>query len=291
VSSLDLASYRQFKSRFAVSPDLARRALAWAQPLAMEALGIHTRRQTLVEGELPAYVVMTRPETNGGWGELMPVWFKPYERPVPLYCLDNWGLFASIYDSAFGLKADRSAFSVENLLRVVVGADLLIPFLPGTDGAGRFLRHGTLPILLAILWLEPDARDAWLAMHISGARTFAAEQGVTPATNLEGWLECVEGEAWLAPTRELIAGEGAVAAFLADATRAPQYQALFGGLCLSVSSLAAAWGVDWRRWVFQAVNVGYRTREFALAEITAWLGRMPAKWGEANHEPSPNVRD
>jgi hypothetical protein len=237
----------------------------------MEALGIHTQRQTLVEGELPAYVVMTRPETNGGWGELMPVWFKPYERPVPLYCLDNWGLFASLYDSAFGLEADRSAFSVDNLVRVVVGADLLIPFLPGTDGVGRFLRHGALPILLAILWLEPQARDAWLALHISGARTFAAELGVTPATDLDAWLEGVEGEAWLAPTRELIAGEGAVAAFLADATRAPQYQALFRGLCLSVSSLAAAWGVDWRRWVFQAVNVGYRTQIFALPEIAAWL--------------------
>jgi len=35
----------------------------------------------------------------------MPLWFKPYDRPVPLYCLDNWALFAllvsvqSIYET------------------------------------------------------------------------------------------------------------------------------------------------------------------------------------------------
>ena len=287
----DLASYRELRSRFAVSPESARRALAWAQPLAMEALGIHTQRQTLVEGELPAYIVMTRPETNGGWGELMPVWFKPYERPVPLYCLDNWGLFASLYSSAFGLETDHPAFTVENLVRVVVGADLLIPFLPGTDGVGRFLRHGALPMLLAILWLEPEARDAWLAMHMMGAQAFAASRAVAPATNLEAWLERIEEEAFLAPTRVLIAGEGAVSDFLADTTRAPQYQTLFQGLCLSISSLAIAWGLDWRRWVFQAVNVGYRTREFALPEIAAWLGHSAAEWGEAHHGSSTTVGD
>ncbi len=276
MSGLDLAAYRQARSRFAVSGDLARRALAWAQPLAMEALGIHTQRQTLVEGELPAYVLMTRPETNGGWGELMPLWFKPYERPVPLYCLDNWGLFALLYCSAFGAEATSSAFEVETLVRVVVGADLLIPFLPGTDGAGRFLRHGALTMLLAILWLEPPARDAWLAMHLAGARSLADSPAVTSAANLADWLEGIETEAWLAPTRELVAGEGAVAAFLSDETRVPQYQALFRSLCLSVTALAVAWGLDWRRWVFQAVNVGYRTPGFALPEIAAWLGRPQA---------------
>src|SRR3972149_4202610 len=148
--------YLESRPRFAVTRERAQAALAWAQPLAMEALGIHTQRQTLVEGELPAYIVMTTPETNGGWGELMPVWFKPYERPVPIYCLDNWTLFALLYRSSFGEEAGASAFTVENLVRVVIGADLLIPFLPGTDGAGRFLRHGTLPVLLAVLWLEPE---------------------------------------------------------------------------------------------------------------------------------------
>ncbi len=285
------ARYLEFRSRFAVSPELARRALSWAQPLAMEALGIHTQRQTLVEGELPAYIVMTRPETNGGWGELMPVWFKPYERPVPLYCLDNWGLFASLYSSAFGLETDHPAFTVENLVRVVVGADLLIPFLPGTDGVGRFLRHGALPMLLAMLWLEPNSRDAWLAMHRTGAHTLAASRAMAPGMSLEAWLERVESEAWLAPTRELVAGEGAVAAFLSDTTRAPQYQALFQGLCLSISSLATAWGVDWRRWVFQAVNVGYRTRDFGLAEISGWLNQPATEWGEAHHGSSTTVGD
>ena len=265
------ADYLALRARFAVTRELVQSALSWAQPLAMEALGIHTQRQTLVEGELPAYGVMTTPPTNGGWGELMPVWFKPYERPVPLYCLDNWALFALLYRSAFCPQAGASAFTVENLVRVVVGADLLIPFLPGTDGAGRFLRHGALPVLLAILWLEPETRAAWLAMHAHGADTFALERHLKQVENLGEWLEQIEDEAFLVPEREVVAGEAAVSAFLADPTRLPQYCALFGGLCLGVSALAAALGNDWRRWVFQAVNVSYRASDFGLNEIRRWL--------------------
>ena len=271
MTSPTFADYLDRRTRFAVTRDLAQQALSWAQPLAMEALGIHTQRQTLVEGELPAYLLMTTPDTNGGWGELMPVWFKPYERPVPLYCLDNWALFALLYRSAFGLEADPSAFTAENLVRVIVGADLLIPFLPGTDGAGQFLRQGAFTILLAILWLEPEAREAWLVMHVHGARIFIAENNLKPTGNLGEWLEGIEHAALLAPERERVAGEAAVRAFLAEATRVSPYQALFGGLCLSVSALAAALGNEWRRWVFQAVNVGYRTPDFALNEIRRWL--------------------
>jgi hypothetical protein len=266
-----LADYLDLRARIAVTRELAQNALLWAQPLAMEALGLHTQRQTLVDGELPAYLVMTTPETNGGWSELMPVWFKPYERPVPLYCLDNWALFALLYRTAFGPQADTSAFTVETLVRVVVGADLLIPFLPGTDGAGRFLRHGALPILLAILWLEPQARDGWLALHERGARFFAATRNLKQIENAGDWLEQVENEAWLVPERGPVAGEAGVGAFLADAARFEPYRALFGGLCLTVAALAAALGNDWRRWVFQSVNVGYRTPEFGLDEIRRWL--------------------
>lgn len=267
------AAYLDRRAQFAVTRDLAQRALSWAQPLAMAALGIHTQRQTLVEGELPAYVVMTTPHTNGGWGQLMPVWFKPYERPVPLYCLDNWALFALLYGAAFGGGADCAAFTVENLTRVVLGADLLIPFLPSTDGSGRFLRHGALPMLLAILWLEPGARAQWLAMHRAGAQAFAASNNLRRLTNLAEWLEQAETDAWLVPEREAVADEASVEVFLADEARAAQYQALFGGLCLSISALAAALGSDWRRWVFQAVNVGYRRPDFGLSEIAAWLAQ------------------
>ena len=272
MSSPAFSDYLEFRSRFAVTRGLAQAALAWAQPLALEALGIHTLRQTLVEGELPAYVVMTTPETNGGWGELMPVWFKPYERPVPLYCLDDWALFALLYRSAFGLEVDTSAFTGQILARVVIGADLLIPFLPGTDGAGRFLRHGALPILLAILWLETEICEAWLAMHASGAQRFAAEHHVKEIANLPEWLERVENEAFLVPERGGVVDEASVSAFLADETRRLPYQTLFGGLCLGVSALAATLGNDWRRWVFQAVNVAYRNPDFGLSEIRRWLG-------------------
>lgn len=271
-----LPEYRALRRDFAVTRELAQGALAWAQPLAMQALGIHTQRQTLVDGELPAYIVMTTPETNGGWSELMPVWFKPYERPVPLYCLDNWALFALLYRAAFGPDVDVSAFRVESLVRVVMGADLLIPFLPGTEGAGRFLRHGALPILLAILSFEPETRAAWLTMHDCGAKRFAAAHQLNQIERLSDWLEQVEDDAWLVPEQGPVAGEASVNAFLTDATRLSQYAALFGGLCLSVAALARAWGDDWRRWVYQAVNVGYRTPEFGLNEITDWLRQTPS---------------
>ncbi len=266
-----VSEYLQSRPAFALTRDIAQQTLAWAQPLAMEALGIHTQRQTLVDGELPAYIVMTTPETNGGWGEWMPVWFKPYERPVPLYCLNNWALFAVLYRSAFGPDADSAAFTLENLARVVIGADLLIPFLPGTDGAGRFLRHGALPILLSILWLEPAVRAAWLMMHACGAQRFAMENDLRHVDDLGEWLERVENEAWLVPERERIAGEAAVRNFLTDAERARPYRLLFGGLCLSVSALAAALGAGWRQWIFQTINIAYRLPNFGLAELAAWL--------------------
>jgi hypothetical protein len=262
------SEYLQLRSQFSVTREVAARALAWAQPLAMEALGLHTQRQTLVEGELPAYIVLTTPATNGGWGELMPVWFKPYERPVPFYCLDNWALFAWLYRAALG---EAAAFTVEHLTQVVLGADLLIPFLPGTDGAGRFLRHGALPILLAILWLEPEAREAWLQWHAQGARFFAAENNWRGVENANEWLTQIEDEAWLVPEREPVMSEAAVAAFLADDARRAAYGQLFGGLCLSVTTLAVALGPDWRQWIFQVVNVGYRLPEFGVAEIKSWL--------------------
>jgi hypothetical protein len=267
------ADYQALRSQFGVSGEAARRALVDLQPLAQEALGLYAQRQTLIDGELPAYIVMTSPETNGGWGELMPVWFKAYERPVPLHCLDNWALFAALYRASFG-PGELDSFTGGSLLRVVLGADLLMPFLPGTDGAGRFVRHGMLPPLLSILWLEPPVRDAWLGLHVRGAQA-AISSGALPVSaggvELAAWLDGVEDEAWLVPERGLVAGQAAVAAFLADPRRAQPYTALFPAICVMVSALAAAWGVDWRRWVFQAVNVGYRRPDFTLPELAAWL--------------------
>lgn len=265
-----LADYQLLRSQFAVTGEAARRALADVQPLAQEALGLHTQRQTLVEGELPAYISMTTAQTNGGWGELMPVWFKAYERPVPLYCLDNWALFAALYRASFG-PGDAGAFTCDRLLRVVLGADLLMPFLPGTDGAGRFLRHGVLPLLLAVLWLEPGARDAWLALHARGAQCARAGASLRTGGDAVGWLDHVEDAAWLVPEQGLVAGESAVGEFLGDPSRAGPFAELFSGICVVASALAAAWGVDWRRWVFQAINVGYRTPAFGQSELAAWL--------------------
>jgi len=159
-------------------------------------------------------------------------------------------------------------------LRVVIGADLLIPFLPSTDGAGRFLRHGAMPILLSILWLEPNVREAWLAMHERGAQKFSKESQLGQTENISGYLEQIENEAFLVPEQKKVVSESAARSFLDDAVHINQYRALFSGLCLSVTSLAATLGTDWRRWIFQAVNVGYRTPEFGVTEIGTWLSSV-----------------
>ncbi len=73
------------------------------------------------------------------------------------------------------------------------------------------------------------------------------------------------------PEREPVAGEAAANAFLADPPRFLPYSALFGGLCLSLSALAAALGNEWQGWVFQAVNVSYRAPDFGVNEIKRFL--------------------
>jgi hypothetical protein len=130
-------------------------------------------------------------------------------------------------------------------------------------------------------------RDAWLALHERGARKFATDNVLSHALspspslrvnsaegaveNLGAWLERVESEAWLVPERGIVAGGASVAAFLMDTDRVSKYTMLFGGLCLGVSALVSGYGVDWRKWVFQAVNVGYRLPDFGLPDITTWL--------------------
>jgi hypothetical protein len=128
--------------------------------------------------------------------------------------------------------------------------------------------------LLAILWLEPEACEAWLALHEYGTRRFAAENDLDRGSNLSEYLERVEQEAWIAAENAGIAGEAAVSAYLADADRARQYAQLFGGLCVGVTALATAYGIEWREWIFQAVNVAYRLPDFGLAPIAAWLDRQ-----------------
>ena len=270
-------TYLADRGRFAVERALVQRVLADVQPLALEALGLHAGRQVLWDGWLPVNPVMTTPETNGGWGELMPAWFKPYERPVPLYCLDNWALFAGLYREAFGPAAGGEHFDVENLVRSIVSGDLLLPFLPTTQGMGRFLRHGVLPTLLGICWLPGPAREAWLSFHAAGARALAADMPVlSTEPELEAWLIRVETDGLLVPERAAVAGEAAVAAFLADGDRYPAYLRLLQALCLSVTALAEHYGPDWRSWCFQAVNAHYRLPGFGLPEIQAWLQRRRA---------------
>jgi hypothetical protein len=125
--------------------------------LVIEALSTFVQPH-LWRGELAVYPVMTTPQENGGWGHLMPFWFKPQERPVPFYTLNNWALFALVYAHSFGPSNEarrlvEQVFTVENVVQVVVGTNLQLPFLPTTQGRGSFFRQGMFPFLLSMFFV------------------------------------------------------------------------------------------------------------------------------------------
>lgn len=264
--------YLELRERFAVSRELAVRTLDWAEPLARNALGAHAQRDMLGLGEsLQLIPVLTTPEDNGGWGELMPVWFKPYERPLPVYILDNWALVALLYRHWLGEVGPE--FKVENLLRVFVGGDILIPFLPATQRGGQFLRHGALTVLLGTLWLDPSAREAFVQWNAAGARRFAEARSLREQADPGEFMGSVEFEALMLAEVGKIGGEAKVRAFLADETRFDMYAGLFGGLCFSLAALYDWYGPDWQAWIFQAVNVHYRYADFGIEAWEKWLGK------------------
>ncbi len=263
--------YLEYRRRFAVSRELAVSALEWAEPLARQTLGVHALRDNMDMGEKLQYIpVMTSPSENGGWGELMPVWFKPYERPLPIFIVDNWALTAAVWGSWFG-DVGRE-FNVENLVRIFLGGNLLIPFLPKVQGGGHFLRHGAFTILLGILWLEPEAREAFMAYNRAGAHRFAEAHGLRGQADLDQYISNLEFEAFFVAEGAKIGGEEKVRSFLANEPMFESYTALFGGLCFSLAALFEWYGPDWEEWIFQKVNVDYRMARFGLEAWAKWLG-------------------
>lgn len=262
--------YLELRRRFAVSRDLAIGTLDWAQPLAQRALGAYARRDTLgLSDELPIIPVLSSSANNGGWGELMPVRFKPYERPVPIFILDNWAMTALAWQ--YWLGEIGPAFKVENLLKIFVGSSVLIPFLPATQRGGQFLRHGALTVLLGLLWLPPADRDAFLPGLQAGGRRFAEVYRLHEQGDLAEFAGRVEAEAFVVAEGKKIGGDNLIEAFLANEQQFNTYAALFGGLCLSVAALYSRYGPKWEDWVFQAVNVHYRYSAFGLDVWAKWL--------------------
>jgi len=266
-----LEQYLDYRRQFAVTRETAVAALDWAEPLARQALGIHAQRDQMELGErLPVYPVLTTAVNNGGWGELMPVWFKPYERPLPLYILDNWAMLALLWRRWLGDVGP--AYNVDNLLKIFVGSGVLIPFLPQVQNGGHFLRQGAFTILLAILWLEPEARADFIAWNTAAARRFAREHRLPGQPDLAGYLGQIEFEAFFVAEGSKIGGEEQIAAFLADESRFQAYAALFGGLSFSLAALFDWYGPDWEAWIYQKVNLDYRLARFGLEAWANWLG-------------------
>jgi hypothetical protein len=262
--------YLKYRRRFAVSRELAVKTVAWAEPLAQQALGAHAQRDQMEMGDgLQTYIVLTSAEDNGGWGELMPVWFKPYERPLPLFILDNWAMVALLWQQWLGEIG--SAFNIENLLKIFVGGDLLIPFLPKTQGGGGFLQHGAFPIFLAILWLEDEDRNRFMQAIASGARRFADSHSLAQQEDLRAYLGQVEFEAFFIAEGSTIGGEEKIRTFLTNETQFQSYMDLFGGLCFSLAALFDWYGPNWTEWIFQKLNLDYRLARFSLNAWAKWL--------------------
>lgn len=285
---LTFAHYQDYRSLFVVDHDLIRDSIAVCEPLVIEALSVFVRPH-LWRGELPVYPVLTTPQENGGWGHLMPVWFKPQDRPVPVYALNNWALFALVYAHSFGPldtagQLVRQVFTVENVVRVVVGTNLQLPFLPTTQGHGSFFRQGMLPFLLAILWLEEETRRAWLHLHELGAQHFIASHNLTIQADPVAVLTELEYTIFSRLERNTVNSDEAVAAFLAatansmnkDApTKTPSlltlYQAMFGAINLGVTALAAYYHSKpleaWRDWILQEIIIPYRMPDYGVEAI------------------------
>lgn len=289
---LTFGQYRHYQSLFAVDRTLIRRTIAICQPLIIEALTVHARRH-LWRDELPVYPIITTPAENGGWGHLMPFWFKPQERPIPFYTLDNWALFALVYANSFGPSEEagqlvRQAFSVENVVQVVVGTNLQLPFLPSTQGRGRFFRHGMLPFLLSMLWLEAETRLAWLRLHELGAQRFIKEQGLATCEDPLTLLTDLEYTIFSQIERNTVNGDEAVKAFLSatDGSTEPAeppsllnlYRNLFGAIDLGITALANYYHDKpleaWREWIPHELAMPYRLHDFGIEAITNLLRRL-----------------
>lgn len=263
--------YLEYREWFKVSRDLAVRTLEWAEPFARQALGVHALRDNLDMGEKLQYIpVMTSVTNNGGWGELMPVWFKPYERPLPIFILDNWAMTALVWQ--YWLGDVGPVFNVENLLKIFLGGDLLIPFLPKVQSSGHFLRHGAFTTLLGVLWLEPETREAFLAYNSNGAKRFAEAYGLRDQADLNQYVAHLEFEAFFVAEGAKIGGKEKIRSFLANETVFKTYAALFGGLCFSLAALFDWYGPDWTEWIYQKVNLDYRLARFGLEAWAKWLG-------------------
>ncbi|MBX0330921.1 hypothetical protein K2Z83_25005 [Oscillochloris sp. ZM17-4] len=270
------ATYLAARARFGVAGGQVRQALADLQAPAIAALSVYGL-QHLWRGELPAYAVITTPETNGGWGHLMPVWFKPHERPIPIHALDSWALFATAYAHSFGPSGEARAladerFTAEHLLRATLGTNLLLPFLPSTQGRGLFLRHGMLPFLLGILWLPEPVRDGWLRLHELGAARFLAARGELLRGDIAANLAELEFSIFAAMEQAGVTSDAAVAELLAGGSELSLlYAELFGAICVGVTALARRYrreGLDqWRAWAPQEIGVGYRLDDYALADL------------------------
>ena len=288
---LMFALYQSNKPHFAVDRALIQEALKQCEPPAIEALS-HFAQPHLWQGGLPVYPLVVAPSENGGWGHLLPMWFKPHERPVPFYTLDNWALFATMYAHSFGPSEEarnliETTFTVENLVRVVAGSNLLLPFLPSTQGAGLFFRHGMLPFLLSILWLDEPNRRAWLRLHALGAEQFLAAQSLNDDPNPIETLNLLEFAVFARLERNGIETDEAVAALLTPPPAGGEmeggyslldaYRILFGAINLGVTALAQAYAgkpIDaWREWAYQEFAFPYRMPDFGAQAILDFLRR------------------
>lgn len=286
VAPLTYESYLQRKDRFAVDKDLVRRTLASCEPQVIRVLGPFAQRHVW-QGGLPYHAVMRSPKDNGGWGHLMPMWFNPSERPVPYFTLNNWALFSLVYEASFGPSHEaremaQRHFHIENLVRVVGGSNLALPFLPSTQGVGLFLRHGMLPYLLAILWLPEADRRGWLRLHELAAQRFINANALSKVKDIVLFLRNLEFEIFGHLEGSQIDDERSVSGLLAgevtDGKLRALYESLFGAIGLGLTGIATLYRDKpleaWDSWAPQELAYSYRLPEYGAAAIESVVSQL-----------------
>ncbi len=88
------------------------------------------------------------------------------------------------------------AYNIENLVRIFVGGDVLLPLMPPTQRNGQFLRHGALTVLLGLLWLDPLDREAFVSALSKGGRRFTTMHQRQQQSDFAGHMGHLDFEAF-----------------------------------------------------------------------------------------------
>ena len=274
----DLATFRQFCS---VDQAYAEAMVAYAQPRALAVLGDQAPPDA-TDGDLPVTVHVVSAEESSH-GQLMPAWPVIEKRPVPIYVLENWGLFLYLLRATVGEPAESTQwvdrlFCDRSRIQVGITNDVVQAFVNYPPPSSySFVRHHALMLFLAILWLPEPQRSGWLQILDWCSRTLCDECDILGLADPLQWVEtvAVDGARILRDHGPTTQTDEGVAAFLADEAVLTSYLPYLGTTSLAVASLSYQYGfspaAERPSWQTHAANVWHAEPDFNTAWMLAFL--------------------